>query len=174
MVANVQDGDHEEGNSATTIRTGQHIPLRSRALASPRIKRHDGSRLFFCNSRVSSISFNVISIITDIIGFIIISTKPGNLIDLTISDRTVDIVLSLFLLCSLSGIIGAIFYETLWVAIPRFAYVLKAFLAGLAGVFVVNVVSSTGHDIAPTVIISLLGKGEDSFFGRFVFRIFSR
>jgi hypothetical protein len=95
------------------------------------------------------------------VGFIIMSTKPGNLIDLTIADRTADIVLSLFLLCSLSGIIGAIFYETVWVAIPRYAYMIKAILAALTGVFVANVVSAAGHDIALTIVISLLGEKKN-------------
>lgn len=223
MVADVPTGN-DDGHSATTITAGQNRPLRSRvAMASPRIKRGDGTRFCFCNSRwvpfhsfdiillyhgvgfwtlqrhfvqssilfhfshfligsfsffpfhlmsslgtsffyhvpihrISSISFNVISIITDIIGFIIMSTKPGDLIDLTIADRTSDIVLSLFLLCSLSGIIGAIFYETVWVAIPRIAYVIKAILAALTGVFVANVVSSAGHDITLTIILSFLGE----------------
>jgi hypothetical protein len=120
--------------------------------------------------RISSISFNVISIITDIIGFIIMSTKPGDLIDLTIADRTSDIVLSLFLLCSLSGIIGAIFYETVWVAIPRIAYVIKAILAALTGVFVANVVSSAGHDITLTIILSFLGERRMDIFYISLFR----
>jgi len=101
----------------------------------------------------------VLSILTDITGFIIVSTKPGNLIDLTISDRTADIVLSLFLLCSLAGIIGAIFYETVWVAIPRVAYIIKSVLAGLTGIFVANVVSYKGGNIALTVVLSVFGKG---------------
>lgn len=158
MFAEFQAGSEEGQSAATTIPAAQNVPLRSRAVASPRIKKGDGSRFFFCNSRVSSISFNVLSIITDIVGFIIMSTKPGNLIDLTIADRTADIVLSLFLLCSLSGIIGAIFYETVWVAIPRIAYVIKAILAALTGAFVANVVSAAGHDIALTIVISLLGE----------------
>ena len=90
--------------------------------------------------------------------FIIVATKPGNIVGQTISDLTADIILSLFLLCSVLGVIGGIKYESGLVAIPRFAYCLKAVLAGLTGIFVVNVAAEI--PTPPIVIISLLGETQ--------------
>jgi hypothetical protein len=46
-----------------------------------------------------------------------------------------------------------------WVAIPRVAYIIKSVLAGLTGIFVANVVSYKGGNIALTVVLSVFGKG---------------
>lgn len=156
-----EDAAENEMNESQTTMTvpAANVPLRSGSAAQravfPQVKRDEGCSFLFCNSRVSSISFNVICIITDIIGFIIMSTDHGKYINKVISDRTSDIVLSLFLLCSLSGIIGAIFYESAWLVIPRFAYILKAILAALTGLFVVNVVPPSGLEFYRTVILSI-------------------
>lgn len=89
--------------------------------------------------RLACIVFNCISIFTDLVGFIITATKPGNFIELTIPDRTSYALLSIFMCCSLSGLVGVALYESWMVAIPRFAYGMKALLAGLLGIFIVNV-----------------------------------
>jgi hypothetical protein len=94
------------------------------------------------------------------LAFIIVATKPGNIVGQTISDLTADIILSLFLLCSVLGVIGGIKYESGLVAIPRFAYCLKAVLAGLTGIFVVNVATAAEIPTPPIVIISLLGETQ--------------
>ena len=112
--------------------------------------------------RISCISFNILCIISDIVAFIIVATKPGNIIDDTISDQTADIVLSIFFICSVFGIIGGIMYEPVWVSIPRFAYIIKAVLAGLAGIFIANVATAAVIPAAPSVIISFLGEERNA------------
>lgn len=90
--------------------------------------------------------------------FVIVATKPGNIIDLTISDQTANILLSLFLLCSFMGVIGGLAYDSALVFVPRFAYGIKAALSGLAGIFVANVATAAEHPATPSVVVSFIGK----------------
>ena len=108
--------------------------------------------------RTSCISFNILSILSDIVAFIIVATKPGNIVDLTISDQTANILLSLFLLCSFMGVIGGLNYDSALVFVPRFAYGIKAALAGLAGIFIANVATATELSATPSVVVSFIGK----------------
>lgn len=90
--------------------------------------------------------------------FIIVATKPGDIIDLTISDKTAIILLSLFLLCSIMGVVGGLSYDSALVFVPRFAYGIKAALSGLAGIFVANVATAAELSAFPSVVISFIGK----------------
>jgi len=56
------------------------------------------------------------------------------------------------------GVIGGLNYDSALVFVPRFAYGIKAALAGLAGIFVANVATATELSATPSVVVSFIGK----------------